>query len=227
LHGFTHTSHSSRVFQDILAVDHQIAAFDLPGHGGSVNVTATLDETASLLAEEIPFDEFDLAGYSFGGRVALHLAGRLGPRLRRLVVLSASPGLSEEAARRERRAQDERLAERAEELGTAGFLHEWLGQPLFADVVDDSVERATRHDGPVSGLANSLRFAGTGTQRPLLGELATLRGPNAVRRRYARRQVRRRRANHGRGHQTQPGSLDRWGRPRGDARQAHRDGACR
>ena len=163
LHGFTQTRDSARPFRSILAGAHELWTLDLPGHGEAHAVTATLDETADLVAELLGDDPVALGGYSFGGRVALHVALRHPGRLRALVLLGATRGIEDEEDRAERRRRDEALAAHIEEVGCGVFLDEWLAQPLFATLPDDPVERTSRSRDP-HGLAESLRHAGTGTQ---------------------------------------------------------------
>jgi 2-succinyl-6-hydroxy-2,4-cyclohexadiene-1-carboxylate synthase len=54
------------------------------------------------------------------------------------------------------------------------FLEEWLDQQMFSGVPADPIERATRSTD-AEGLANSLRFAGSGTQAWLASPLATVK----------------------------------------------------
>jgi 2-succinyl-6-hydroxy-2,4-cyclohexadiene-1-carboxylate synthase len=168
LHGFTQTKNSAHEFLSILAGSYELLTIDLPGHGENASISASLDETADLLAEVLPREPFLLGGYSFGGRVALHVAQRYPQRLSHLVLLSATLGIRDESERRERRERDDALADRIEEIGADPFLDEWLAQPMFASLPHDSRERQARsHDA--HGLAMSLRLSGTGTQR-WLGE---------------------------------------------------------
>ena len=67
-----------------------------------------------------------------GGRLALALALRIPQRVRRLVLVSASPGLADAGERAARRAADEALADRIEAIGVEAFAREWAAQPLFA-----------------------------------------------------------------------------------------------
>jgi 2-succinyl-6-hydroxy-2,4-cyclohexadiene-1-carboxylate synthase len=173
LHGFTQTRESAHQFRTILAGSHEVWTLDLPGHGDAAGVRASLSEAADLVADALGPDPVDLAGYSFGARVALHVALRHPGRLRRLVVLGATRGIKDDAERAARRASDEALAARLEEIGVDRFLDEWLAQPLFARLGADEAERAARsRDG--AGLAATLRTMGTGTQAWLgerLGEI--------------------------------------------------------
>jgi 2-succinyl-6-hydroxy-2,4-cyclohexadiene-1-carboxylate synthase len=172
LHGFTQTRSSAHEYRSILAGAREVWTLDLPGHGEAHAVRATLTETADLVAQALGEEPIDLGGYSFGARVALHVALAHPTRVRRLVVLGASRGIEDPSTRAQRRESDEQLARRIEQIGADAFLAEWLAQPLFATLGD--VEAQTRsRDG--AGLAASLRLAGTGTQAwlgPRLGELS-------------------------------------------------------
>ena len=174
LHGFTQTRTSAHEYRSILAGTREVWTLDLPGHGDAHEVRATLPETADLVADALGEDAVDLGGYSFGARVALHLALAHPARVRRLVLLGASRGIEDPTARAQRREADELLARRIEEIGADAFLAEWLAQPLFAAVGDaDAATRSRDSDG----LASSLRLAGTGIQAWLAPRLADLSMP--------------------------------------------------
>jgi 2-succinyl-6-hydroxy-2,4-cyclohexadiene-1-carboxylate synthase len=164
LHGFTQTRASAHQFRSILAGDHELWTLDLPGHGVAGSLRASLDETADLVADVLPAQPVALGGYSFGARVALHVALRHPSHVGALVLLGASRGIENLDERRERVARDEALARHIEEVGVEAFLDEWLAQAMFASVPDDPLERASRATNTARGLANSLRLAGTGTQ---------------------------------------------------------------
>jgi 2-succinyl-6-hydroxy-2,4-cyclohexadiene-1-carboxylate synthase len=171
LHGFTQTRGSSHAFLSILAGTREVLTIDLPGHGRNAATSASLPETADLLAEVLPATPFVLGGYSYGGRVALHFALAHRERLSGLVLLSATLGISDEQERRARRTRDDSLADHLEVVGADAFLGEWLAQPLFAALPSDPAERAARSTD-ARGLADSLRRSGTGTQRSLGDALA-------------------------------------------------------
>ncbi len=124
----------------------------------------------------LPLEEFALGGYSFGARVALHFALRNPARVTRLVLLGATRGIRDDAEREERRRSDDELADHVESIGAEAFLDEWLSREMFASLPNDPTERAAR-SRDAAGLANSLRHAGTGTQRWLAPELASLSMP--------------------------------------------------
>ena len=179
LHGFTQTKESAHQFRSILAGTYELFTIDLPGHGENASISASLDETADLLADVLPTEPFILSGYSMGARVALHFALRHRERLTQLVVLSATRGIRNEVERAQRRDQDNELADRIEHIGAEAFLDDWLAQPMFASLPDDPIERTARSRDAM-GLSNSLRFAGTGTQAYLGDALASLDVPTLV-----------------------------------------------
>jgi 2-succinyl-6-hydroxy-2,4-cyclohexadiene-1-carboxylate synthase len=171
LHGFTQTRDSAQRFRTILAETFELWTLDLPGHGTASGVTASLVEAAQLIVDVLPEGPVSLGGYSLGGRVALHVALGHPERVSRLVVVSATRGIRDDAERAERRRRDDILAEHILQVGTTTFLDEWLAQPLFSTLPHDAVERAAR-SSDAAGLATSLRTMGTGTQTWLGDRLA-------------------------------------------------------
>lgn len=174
LHGFTQTRDSAHQFLSILAGSREVWTLDLPGHGAAARVSTSLEGAADLVAEVLPDEPIDLAGYSLGARVALHVALRHPRRLRRLALLGATRGIADRTERAARRARDEALAQRILDIGAERFLDEWLAQPMFARLPVDPIERAAR-SRDAAGLADALRAMGTGTQEWLgarLGEVA-------------------------------------------------------
>lgn len=148
---------------------------DLPGHGDAASIAATLPEMAELVLDALPREPLILGGYSFGGRVALHVALADASRLRGLVLVGASRGILDPRERAQRRARDEALADHLEAVGTEVFLGEWLAQPLFTTLGPLAETDTRSHDA--RGLAESLRRAGIGTQEWLGERLATLDVP--------------------------------------------------
>ena len=115
-----------------------------------------------------------------GGRVALHAALSRPDDVRALVLIGATAGIVDETERAARRAADERLAERIEEIGVEAFVDEWLANPLFAGLTAENAVRADRLRNTPAGLAASLRSTGTGTQEPLWDRLASITVPALV-----------------------------------------------
>lgn len=177
LHGFTATGRSwdpVRRRMPAGAYD-DVSAPDLRGHGTASDVRpATIEGCVADLAQPEPYT---LAGYSMGGRVALHLALAAPQLVRRLVLVSSTAGLADDAARAERRRSDEDLADGLERAGLEAFARWWGAQPLFAGQPPEVAAAAhtDRLRNTAAGLAASLRGMGTGAMTPVwdrLGELA-------------------------------------------------------
>lgn len=176
VHGFTQSARSWRRVDPHLPVGYRRVAVDLPGHGGSSDVrVAHLDEAARLVGER--GGRATYVGYSLGGRTCLRLALNSPELVERLVLIGATPGLSDDTERARRRDADEALASELEaggDAGVAGFLERWLAGPLFAHLSAEQADLAARQGNGARGLAASLRTCGTGTQPPsweLLGQL--------------------------------------------------------
>jgi len=179
LHGFTQTGRSWQPVLHALAARYRAIAPDLPGHGGFAERRpasfAACDAYVRVLADQ----PITLAGYSMGGRIALHAALSLGPRVRRLVLVGASPGIADPAERAARAAEDAALAARIEAIGLEAFAREWGAQPLFAGMPRGIAEiaHADRMRNTAAGLAAALRGLGTGVMPPLCHRLGELTVP--------------------------------------------------
>ena len=177
LHGFTQTRQSWR--RTVLALGagrYRALVPDLPGHGQAAHRTASFDACTAYVRALAP-SRFALAGYSMGGRVALHAAFQLRPE--RLVLIGASPGIADAGEREQRRAADEALAERIEAIGVEAFAEEWGAQPLFAGQppLVAAAAHADRLRNSTAGLAAALRGLGTGALPSLWDRLTELAIP--------------------------------------------------
>lgn len=178
LHGFTQTSRSWDPFLEHLRSDRSVVRVDLPGHGLSAHATADLDRIADLVVDTCGPGIY--LGYSMGGRVALHIALGHQHVVSRLMLIGVTPGISDRDEQAERRRQDEKLADDIEREGVPAFIDRWLDNPLFAGLPRRAADVADRHRNTARGLAESLRHAGTGTQRPLWEDLRRLSMPVTV-----------------------------------------------
>ena len=152
---------------------------DAPGHGRQTAVDASLWQAADLIAAE--GGRADYLGYSMGGRIALHVALAHPGLVRRLVLVSTTPGIEDLQTRAERRRADDAQADELERDGdVAAFLDRWLAGPLFASLPRDQAGLDARLTNTAAGLASSLRRAGTGTQDNLWPRLAELAVPVLV-----------------------------------------------
>jgi 2-succinyl-6-hydroxy-2,4-cyclohexadiene-1-carboxylate synthase len=176
LHGFTQTRQSWRRTVQALAGRYRALAPDLPGHGQAMHRTASFDAATAYVRALAP-ERFTLAGYSMGGRIALHAAFSLEPE--RLILIGAGPGLESAEERAARHAADDALAARIETIGIEPFAAEWGAQPLFAGQPERvrAAAYADRLRNTPRGLASALRGLGTGVMEPLWDRLPALAIP--------------------------------------------------
>lgn len=193
LHGFTGSSTNWQPLQQALATEERTTiAIDLLGHGETdapadparYAMAPAAQDLADLLDRIAP-GPIDLLGYSMGGRLALYVATAYPNRIRRLILESASPGLTDAVARQARIASDEALATRIEQDGLAAFVDHWERVPLFASQAQLAATtrqqlREQRLANRPLGLANSLRGMGTGVQPPLWDTLPRLQLPTLL-----------------------------------------------
>ena len=181
-HGFTQTARSWAAFEPLLRarLPHtRLVAVDLPGHG-EAPAPADLDLWASAERLVTVGGIGTYVGYSMGGRVALHAAIASPHVVQRLVLIGATAGIDDPGERQARRDADEQLAGHIEEVGVPAFIDEWLSNPLFAGLNEDTVFRSDRLRNTAAGLAASLRATGTGTQTPLWDRLSQVECPVLV-----------------------------------------------
>ena len=121
-------------------------------------------------------DEFPIiAGYSMGGRLALH-ALVADPRLfRAAIIVSAGLGVEGEEARQERRVGDDRWASRFEMDAWESVVADWNRQPIFDGSPAPSARSETEFDR--DALATALRFWSAAVQRPIGDLLPTVTTP--------------------------------------------------
>lgn len=180
LHGFTQTGRSWDAVVDALGSQRYTAvAPDLRGHGEAAGARPiTFDAiTADVLAPQP--GPFVLAGYSMGGRIALHVALAAPERVTRLVLVATTAGIDDDGERAARRAADEALADRMEGQPIETLAAAWGAQPLFATQPPEAraAAHADRLRNDPHGLAASLRGVGTGVMAPLWDRLGELTMP--------------------------------------------------
>jgi 2-succinyl-6-hydroxy-2,4-cyclohexadiene-1-carboxylate synthase len=170
--GFTQTARSWAPVLDRLAPGTEFVALDVPSALGFAETAAALGEAGG---------PGDYVGYSMGGRLCLRLAIERPDLVRRLVLMSATPGIDDPAERAARRDADERLASSVERDGADAFLQRWITQPMFASLPVAAAGLAERRRGhSVATLTHALRRLGQGAQEPLWDRLVELELPVTV-----------------------------------------------
>jgi 2-succinyl-6-hydroxy-2,4-cyclohexadiene-1-carboxylate synthase len=184
LHGFGGTS---RAWDQVVALlepeRYRPLALDLPGHGGQADAPRpiTFEGCVSSVLARSP-RRFVLAGYSMGGRIALHAALAAPERVSRLVLISTTAGIEDAAERVLRRETDRRLAREIERGTIEDFVVRWRAQPMFADDPPevDALARADQFRNAPEAIGAALHGIGTGEMRPLWGRLGELTMPTAI-----------------------------------------------
>jgi 2-succinyl-6-hydroxy-2,4-cyclohexadiene-1-carboxylate synthase len=184
LHGFSATRRSWDAVIARLSPERYLPlALDLPGHGEAANASRpiTFEGCVASVLERSP-ERFVLAGYSMGGRIALHVALAAPERVARLVLVGATAGIEDPEERARRRDSDHRLADELESAPFEDFIERWRTQPLFAgDPPEvDALAREDQRRNQPDALAAALRGIGPGEMQPLWGRLSELTMPVTV-----------------------------------------------
>ncbi len=182
LHGFGNTHRGwDGVISALGDERYRPLALDLPGHGEAADVERPITFAgcvAHVLARSP--ERFTLCGYSLGGRVALHVALAAPERVSRLVLVSTSAGICDDAERARRRRDDHALAEDLQRIPFEQFIERWRTQPLFAAEPADvgALARADQRRNRPDALAAVLRGLGSGEMPSLWPRLRELRCPS-------------------------------------------------
>ncbi len=189
LHGFAGNVSTWSEFVSEAQKKYTVITIDLLGHGDSdapavvsrYQMERTIDDIAAAI-HDLGFSQGCWLGYSMGGRVALAAAALLPNVCSSLVIEGASPGLLSPEARARRQRNDEALADLILNEGIEAFTKHWAEQPLFGSQksvpsdIQDRI-RTQRLTSNPTGLANTLRAAGSGVQPPLHKFLPTIKIP--------------------------------------------------
>lgn len=189
LHGFTGSSENWIVHLPVLARQFQVITVDVLGHGRSPSPTDItpyrMDNVAQSIIQiiqKLGTGPVNLLGYSMGGRLAFYIAVHYPEIVQRLILESSSPGLADAAERDARRQRDNDLADWIEANGIEAFVYRWEKLSLWdsqkqLSAAQQTALRQQRLGNNSTGLSNSLRGMGTGTQPSLWAHLPRLNIP--------------------------------------------------
>jgi 2-succinyl-6-hydroxy-2,4-cyclohexadiene-1-carboxylate synthase len=175
LHGWMGNCEDYAEVIESLRSQYYCIAIDLPGHGQTEVVGGDLGygfvHTAigiTKLLESLNIDQCSIAGYSFGGRLALYLALEFPARFDRVLLESTSPGLATEVDRQTRIIQDWQIIDQLETDNFADFVQDWYRQSIFIGIenhpnFEDLIQRRIATNQP-SNLIKSIEHAGLGMQ---------------------------------------------------------------
>jgi 2-succinyl-6-hydroxy-2,4-cyclohexadiene-1-carboxylate synthase len=191
LHGFTRSGASWEQAAKFMSAGRSVIAVDLPGHGSSPCPQGEewysferLDDMLLSVLDRTGTDIAHLAGYSLGGRAALHFALSHPERIAGLALISASPGIEDPAARERRRVEDRLLARKILEEGLESFVDAWADNPVLTQRVHTETarrgEKEERMSGSAAGYAFALEGLGQGAMKPLWTALPGLTIPTLV-----------------------------------------------
>ncbi len=183
LHGFTQTGSGWReVIRHLPAERYRPIAPDLRGHGEAgefrpIDLATCAEDVAGLAG-----GPFVLAGYSMGGRVALHVALAHPELVLRLVLISTTAGIEDPGDRAWRQETDAALAAWMKTATMEEVADRWAAQPLFEGQPRRAaaMARADRLRNDPVDLAAALRGMGTGVMNPLWWRLGELSMPVTV-----------------------------------------------
>ncbi len=184
LHGFAGTHRAwDGVCEHLPPERYRPFALDLPGHGELLDAPRplTFEGCVESVLGRAP-ERFVLAGYSMGGRIALHIALAAPERVERLVLISTTAGIADPEERARRSEADHRLADEVQAGTIEGFVDRWRSQAMFAeDPPEVGVRaRADQSRNRPDSVAAALRGIGTGEMQSLWERLGELSMPAVI-----------------------------------------------
>lgn len=187
LHGFTGCSQDWQFIFDKLPARYIPAAIDLIGHGESDSPVDQNQYTCTAIVNHLNrifnmlnFEKVILVGYSMGGRVALSYSLKFPGKVSAAVLESATAGIDDIRAQKERVEIDLLLAEKIKKDGIDSFMDFWFSTPLFESLKklpNFNNEKNKRSQNSVIGLTNILQGFSTGLMKSYWDKLEILSFP--------------------------------------------------
>jgi len=176
LHGFSQTLQSFEKLGNLLCKEFQVIAVDLPGHGKSTKVGSLNNCLNQLKA----FKPDYLLGYSMGARIALHYVSKF--PVKKLVLISATPGIKDQSEAKKRLAADKELAKRLRAMSLKDlnvFYQEWMKQEIFKGLTEKQFDINYRSKDP-KALSEALITFSQGKLKPLWQNLDKITIPTLL-----------------------------------------------
>jgi 2-succinyl-6-hydroxy-2,4-cyclohexadiene-1-carboxylate synthase len=184
LHGFMGSSRDWEFLAGELP-GRAIWGVDLPGHGASIGLSGSaysVRGAAALVSASLRrmgSVDYDLLGYSMGGRVALALAISRPTEVHSLLLESAGLGLQGDDDRHRRARLDDDRAAALRSGPLKPFLDAWYELPVFSSLSplmrEERIAHASRNDR--DELARAVAGMSPGRQEPMLDDLPDLDVP--------------------------------------------------
>lgn len=164
LHGFNGSPNAWDAVRARLPATIDVFAPALAGHDDTPAPESFVGEVERLATEirTRSTAPVHVCGYSLGGRLAFGLVAGHSSLFSRATIISANPGLTDDADRPGRAEQDEKWAALIEREGIERFIESWERQPLFASqtrlpLAVRELQRVQRRRHDPRGLAAAMR----------------------------------------------------------------------
>lgn len=193
LHGFSGSGRDADLLKSKDSTPRKWAHFDWLGHGGSsaplcgeyYRLNWQLNALRKSILTLPANNPIVFVGYSMGGRLALHFAQRYPELVSSLILVSASPGISERLDRIARWQQDYQRSQKILEQGVHPFCTEWQALPILQSQQNipnpyrDALRNRRFLQSPI-GLANSILHLSPGVLRSLWDQLHQITVPTIL-----------------------------------------------
>ncbi|WP_411993139.1 2-succinyl-6-hydroxy-2,4-cyclohexadiene-1-carboxylate synthase [Agarivorans sp. DSG3-1] len=186
LHGFLGCGSDWQKVITELSEHYYCVTIDIPGHGMSASerlkprgAFKDFSHQLSACLKRLKISQYQLIGYSLGGRLALHHALLAPKGLQTLIIESAHTGLSDDDARQQRLVHDNRWADRWLKDPINQLLSDWYQQTVFANLSAEQRQQLIqkRQQQDRQGIAAALRACSIGLQADLSKQLGQLKMP--------------------------------------------------
>ncbi|PCI75695.1 hypothetical protein COB21_05365 [Candidatus Aerophobetes bacterium] len=151
IHGFLGHGDDWKFLASKYLQNYAVHLYNLPGHNGvkipaSSSLLNTILRQLHSIVKELHArgESVHLAGYSMGGRIAMHFKARYPHLVNKLILLSSNLGLDLLEEKEKKLAEQQRWGKMLVNQPLEFFLDQWYGSPLFNHFSLDKVTREKR-----------------------------------------------------------------------------------